>query len=86
MERGIRRALPEADVVLCPVADGGEGTVKILTEAAHGKILSTDVHGPLTDSVRAQWGLVDDNKTAILEVAEVAGLTLVEAEQRDPAS
>lgn len=84
LARGIRRVFPQADVVLCPVADGGEGTVKILTKAAHGRILTTAAHGPLMDSVMAKWGLLDDKKTAILEIAEAAGLTLVEAEQRDP--
>ena len=82
--RGITRVLPETDVVLCPVADGGEGTVKILTKAACGRMLTATVHGPLIDSVTAKWGLLDDNKTAILEMAEAAGLPLVEAERRDP--
>ena len=82
--RGIARVLPETDVVSCPVADGGEGTVKILTKAARGRILTTTVHGPLMDSITAEWGLLGDKKTAIIEIAEVAGLTLVEKEQRDP--
>ena len=82
--RGITRVLPETDVVSCPVADGGEGTVKILTKAAHGRILTATVHGPLMNSIKADWGLLGDNKTAIIEIAEVAGLTLVEEEQRDP--
>ena len=84
VERGITRVLPETDVALCPVADGGEGTVKILTKAAHGRILTTTVHGPLMDPVTAQWGLLDNSKTAILEMAEAAGLTLIEPEKRDP--
>ena len=82
--RGITRVLPETEVVLCPVADGGEGTVKILTKAACGRMLTATVHGPLIDSVTAKWGLLDDNKTAILEMAEAAGLPLVEEERRDP--
>ncbi len=84
VKRGITRVLPKTDVVLCPVADGGEGTVKILTRAVRGRILTTAVHGPLMDSVKAEWGMFDDKKTAILEIAETAGLTLVGAERLDP--
>ncbi len=84
VERGIKRVLPQTDVVLCPVADGGEGTVEIITKAAHGRLLTATVHGPLLDSVNAKWGVLDNNKTAIIEVAEAAGLTLVSPEQRDP--
>jgi glycerate 2-kinase len=84
VKRGITRVFPEINVVLCPVCDGGEGTVKILTTAAHGNLLTATVHGPLMDLVTAQWGLLDDNQTAILEVAQVAGLTLLQADQRDP--
>jgi glycerate 2-kinase len=83
VKRGITRILPEIHAVLCPVCDGGEGTVKILTHAAHGKVLTAAVHGPLMDLVMA-WGLLENHKTAILEVAQVAGLTLLEADQRDP--
>jgi len=85
VKRGITRILPETHVVLCPVCDGGEGTVEILTNAACGKVLTAAVHGPLMDMVTVQWGLLDENRTAVLEVAQVAGLTLLEPDQRDPA-
>lgn len=55
---GVRDAAPQADVVLCPIADGGEGTVDALVAATGGRIIRTRVRGPLGDPVDAAWGLL----------------------------
>lgn len=55
---GVRDAVPEADVVLCPMADGGEGTVRALVTATRGRTIATDVRGPLGDVVTAAWGML----------------------------
>ncbi len=55
---GIRQALPQADLILCPMADGGEGTVDALVDATCGRRITADVHGPLEDPVQATWGLL----------------------------
>ncbi len=83
VERGFKRICPDIEVVSCPVADGGEGTVRILTEAARGELRTVKVHGPLMEPVEATWGLLGDN-TAIIEMAEAAGLILLDENQRDP--
>lgn len=84
IESGIKSRFPAAKVLLCPVADGGEGTVKLLTKAKGGHILSSEVHGPLMEKVTAQWGWIAADRTAIIGVAEAAGLTLVPLDKRDP--
>jgi len=84
IERGIIRAVPDAKVIQCPLADGGEGTARILTEAVKGSFVSSEVHGPIMEPVTAKWGLLNNGKTAVIEMAEAAGLTLIESEKRDP--
>ncbi len=91
MARGIAAALPDAIVDLCPIADGGEGTVEALVTATHGELRVTEVLGPLGKPVKARWGLLGKTKnnlseplTAVIEMAEAAGLALVPKDQRDP--
>ncbi len=88
MAEGIRHALPEAEIDLCPVADGGEGTVEAMIAATQGELLHTEVMGPLGQTVRASWGLLGmaptKPKTAVLEMAAASGLTLVPTAERNP--
>jgi glycerate kinase len=82
--RGVREALPDAEVVEVPVADGGDGTVEALVSANHGEYRSVEVQGPLGDPVKAQYGLIDSGRTAVVELATASGLTLISSERRDP--
>lgn len=82
--RGVRTALPDAEVVEIPVADGGEGTVEALVSARRGIYRSVEVEGPLGDPVEATYGLIDDGRTGVVELASASGLTLIPAEKRDP--
>ncbi len=84
MERGIHAVFPEAQVLKVPIADGGEGTVEALVAATGGKLMHSDVQGPLGASVRAHWGISGDGATAFLEMASASGLPLISKEQRDP--
>ncbi len=86
MERGIRRALPDLESILLPMADGGEGTVAALVAATEGRIMTCQVTGPLGAAVVARWGLLGDGTTAVIEMASASGITLVPAERLDPAS
>ncbi len=67
-----------------PVADGGEGTVETLVTATNGTMQNSMVTGPLGEPVNAQWGILGDGKTAIIEMAAASGLMLVPVEQRNP--
>lgn len=82
--QGIRRAFSQAEVVNLPLADGGEGTVEAMVVAAGGKVRELTVTGPLGDPVRAVYGVIDDGKTAVVELAAIAGLSLIPPEKRDP--
>lgn len=84
IELGLRRALPQAELVSVPMADGGEGTLDALVASTSGRIVPLDVRGPLGDRVRARFGLSGDGKTAVIEMAEAAGLHLVPVEERNP--
>lgn len=84
MEAGIRKVFPEAECVLVPMADGGEGTVASLVEATNGRIIRTEVTGPLGKKVTTEYGLLGDGETAVLEVASASGIHLLRKEERDP--
>ena len=75
---------PDAETVSLPIADGGEGTVDALLCAMGGKRMTTRVTGPLLMPVDAQWGLLGDGQTAVLEMAQASGLPYVPAARRDP--
>ena len=85
IERGVLQVLPDAAVVKHPISDGGEGLVHVITQALGGRIMTTTVTGPLPGQrVNARWGISADGTTAVIEMAEAAGLTLVPKERRDP--
>jgi glycerate kinase len=80
---GARRALPDADLVELPLADGGPGSLDALLAARGGEERSVRVSGPLGAPVAARYGVVDG--AAVIETAVANGLTLLAPEQRDPA-
>lgn len=81
---GIRSVLPSAEVRVVPVADGGEGTVEALTAALKGRFQECIVRGPLGESVTAVYGISADGKTAVMEMSQASGLTLVPEKERNP--
>lgn len=80
--RGVKRALPAAEVLELPVADGGEGTVAAMVRATGGRLERRSVTGPLGDPVEASFGLFGD--AAVIEMAAASGLPLVPEHRRDP--
>src|SRR3989440_4292731 len=81
---GVRIVAADADLVLVPIADGGDGTVDALVAATHGERRTLRVRGPLGDPVDAGYGLIDAGSTAVIEMAKAAGLALVPPAKRDP--
>jgi glycerate kinase len=79
---GIQQVLPEVEVERLPLADGGEGTLEVLLPTLGGEKKGLWVTGPLGDPVWAEYGVAGE--LALLELAQVAGLTLVPPERRDP--
>ena len=84
VREGILRVFENAEVYLCPLADGGEGTVNALTHGLGGTISSVQVTGPIGQTVEVEYGILPDGVTAVMEMAAAAGITLVEKENRNP--
>jgi glycerate kinase len=84
MERGILQVFPGADVRKIPIADGGEGTVEALVTATGGELRQAEVTGPLGEKLMAQWGILGDGRTAVIEMAAASGLPLVPAAKKNP--
>jgi glycerate kinase len=83
---GLAEVWPDAQLVKCPMADGGEGTVEAILAACDGELRSTQVQGPSGAMVQARWGWLPQSHTAIIEMAEASGLQLVAVGQRDACS
>lgn len=81
---GIRLAYPDAKIISVPLADGGEGTTRILTEQSKGKFVTAIVQDPLGRFIEAEYGLSGDGNTAFIEMAVASGLNLLKAEERNP--
>ncbi|PLR77395.1 glycerate kinase [Bacillus sp. V3-13] len=84
IEKGVKKAAPEVDAVLVPVADGGEGTMDSLVAATNGRKVDVIVNGPLGGEVKAAYGILGDQQTCIIEMASASGLCLITSEQRNP--
>lgn len=84
LERVAARHFPGAKTLCVPVADGGEGTVDALLRAMGGTRECAQVTGPLFEPETAQWGLLPDGVTAVMEMAQASGLPYVPEPARDP--
>ena len=88
IEEGVKRVHQNAEVVVRPLADGGEGTVEALVEGMGGIFVTKEVTGPLGEKVDAVYGVIeseeDSSKTAIIEMSAAAGITLVPEKSRNP--
>ncbi|MFH0910936.1 MAG: glycerate kinase [Planctomycetota bacterium] len=85
MEKGCRAACAEAEIRAIPVSDGGDGLVEVLLKALGGDRRNERVTGPLGGEVAAEYALLPDGRTAVLEMASASGLALVPEDKRDPA-
>ena len=79
-----REVFPEAEVEVFPLADGGEGTVDALVEGLSGEVVHLAVTGPLEKPVESRFGFLPESHTAVIEMADAAGLPLVPEGERDP--
>lgn len=85
MQRGIQKAIPNAQFIHVPMADGGEGTVDALIAARQGRKIQIQVSGPFTDQkIDSYFGFIDADKTAVIEMAMANGIHLIDKSQRNP--
>lgn len=82
--RGVRKAVPNAEIIEIPLADGGEGTVDALLNATAGYIRRAPAHDPLMRPIEASYGILGDEHTAVVETAAASGLTLLAESERNP--
>lgn len=81
---GAKRVFPEAELVVRPLADGGEGTVQALVAGMGGRLRNIVVDGPLGEPETCAYGIIEESGMAVIEMAAASGLTLVPPELRDP--
>lgn len=84
ISRGISRITANAEIVACPIADGGEGTVDTFLDAINGQKQYSSVTGPMGELRKASWALFPAKKLAVIELAQAAGLQLVPDTKRNP--
>lgn len=84
IKEGVLRVYPDAEVAVRPLADGGEGTVEALALGMNGRLETVTVTGPAGKPVDCVYGMLDESKTAIVEMSGAAGITQVTGEERNP--
>ena len=84
IKQGIQNVIRDAEVIVRPLADGGEGTVEALTLGLEGHLEQVEVTGPLGRKVNCTYGILGDQKTAIVEMSGAAGITLINEAERNP--
>ncbi len=81
---GIRRVYPEAEISVRPLADGGEGTVDAIVSGCGGRMTEVRVTGPAGKPVCCSYGILEAQKTAIIEMSGAAGITQVSGKEKNP--
>ncbi len=84
VEEGIKRVYSDAEVVIRPIADGGEGTVDALCEGMGGEKQVVIAKDPLGRTIDCEYGIIPDTDTVIIEMSAAAGLTLISEDERNP--
>jgi glycerate kinase len=84
IKKGFLQSKLDCQAELFPVGDGGDGTGELLIKRLNGKIVTTEVKDPLGKKINASFGLIDEGKTAVIEMANASGLRLLKKEDLDP--
>ena len=82
--KGVRDALPRAEVELMPIADGGDGTAAVISNALGGSWVTCPAHDPLGRRIDTRYALIDKGKVAVMEMSEAAGMRRLGDHERDP--
>lgn len=84
IKQGIEQVFDYAKVNICPMADGGEGTVDAIIGATGGSLVTATVHDPIGRMIDAQYGIIESRHTAVIEMSAASGITLVSESERNP--
>ena len=82
--KGLLDVMPDAQIEIVPMADGGEGTAEAICEARGGSWLECKAHDPLGREIDARYGWIDQEKLAVMEMSEAAGMRRLSESERDP--
>ncbi|MFC6253977.1 glycerate kinase [Secundilactobacillus hailunensis] len=84
IQHGLKKIFPAAEFEKIPMADGGEGTVQSLVDATDGHFIQKQVTGPLSTPVQAEYGILGDQETAVIEMASASGIQFVTDQTHNP--
>ena len=81
---GLHEVLPNAEIEIVPMADGGEGTAEAICEARGGSWLKCKAHDPIGREIEARYAWIEDGNLAVMEMSEAAGMRRLSENERDP--
>jgi glycerate 2-kinase len=81
---GLHEVLPNAEIEIVPMADGGEGTAEAICEARSGSWLKCKAHDPIGREIEARYGWIENGKLAVMEMSEASGMRRLTENERDP--
>ncbi|MEA3500810.1 MAG: glycerate kinase [Candidatus Marinimicrobia bacterium] len=84
MKSGINKIFPDAKIINIPLADGGEGTLVAIISSVNGKIVNCKVKNPVGKIINSQYGIIEDEKIAVIEMAAASGLNLIPQKLQNP--
>ncbi|MCR8855392.1 glycerate kinase [Lysinibacillus fusiformis] len=84
MQKGILDADPSIETIILPIADGGEGTLDSLIASTNGQYFSVDVLDPIGRDIQAQYGVLGDKETCVIEMAQASGIMLLQDNEKNP--
>ncbi|MEA1986268.1 MAG: glycerate kinase, partial [Candidatus Marinimicrobia bacterium] len=84
MKNGIKNICSDAIVISIPMADGGEGTLDAIISSVNGKIIECKVKNPLGENINSRYGIIEDKKIAVIEMAVASGLNLIPQKLQNP--
>jgi glycerate kinase len=84
IEKGLQQSSLNCTTECFPIADGGDGTAAIIIQQLQGKLVSMKVHDPLGRIITTSFGLMEDGKTAVIEMADASGLRLLKTDELNP--
>src|SRR5882724_8319029 len=82
--KGLRDALPDAKIEIVPMADGGDGTAEVICNARGGSWVKCKAHDPFCREIDARYAWIGDEKLAVMEMSEAAGMLRLSESERDP--
>ena len=81
---GLREVLPDAKIDITPMADGGEGTAEVISQALGASWVKCKAHDPLNREIEARYGWIDNRRLAVMEMSEAAGMRRLAQNELDP--